>query len=165
MTASDGFEGTNSGFHVYGKSGALKFEAGLSAKREPVLVVDGGNKGPSGIDWDNKIVIHLSSREIPGFLCCVLGFTEKYDALHHGHEKNKSIHLVNQPERRRIFVKMARPEFAVLVPLPAEAVFRLGALALKVLGDQTGFDPATCLAVLKDTAGRLYSHPLPASSL
>lgn len=159
MSDVDEFEGSNGGFHVYGRSGALKFEAGLSASKEPVLVVDGCLRGPQTYDWGNKVVLNLSYRELPGFLSCVLGITVEYEAKHHGAQKNKSIHLVNQPDHQRIFVKISRPDYAVMVPMTPDAVFRLGALSLKVLSEQTGFDPATCLAVLRGTAGRLYSRP------
>lgn len=145
------------GFHVYGTTGALKFELGANESGRPVLVVDGCNKIGGAYDWANKTILQISDRELPGLLCCVLGFTVEYNAQHHGAQRNKSIHLFNQPERERLYVKLSRPEYAVRVPLSPDAVFRLGALSLQVLCAQTGFDSATCLAILRGTAGRLYS--------
>ena len=145
------------GFHVYGSNGALKFELGSNEAHAPVLSVDGCNKAGTGFDWGNKIILQLSDREVPGLLCCVLGLTVEFEARNHGAKRNKSIHLVNQPAHRRIYVKLSQPEYAVKVPMTPDAVFKLGALGLQVLSAQTGFDPATCLAILRGTAGRLYS--------
>lgn len=145
------------GFHVYGSGAALKFEQGLNEQGKPVLAVDGCNKAGSHFDWGNKIMLQLSDREVPGLLCCVLGLIPEFEARNHGATRNKSVHLVNQPAMQRIYVKLSRPEYAVKVPMTPDAVFKLGGLALQVLSAQTGFDPSTCLALLRGTAGRLYS--------
>lgn len=150
------------GFHVYGSGGALKFEHGVSEQGAPVLTVDGSNKVGSDYDWGNKIILQLSDREVPALLCCVLGLSLEFEARNHGAQRNKSIHLVNQSTHQRIYVKLSRPEYSVKVPMTPDAVFKLGALSLQVLVAQTGFDSSTCLAVLRGTAGRLYSsHPSP----
>lgn len=150
-------EDQRNGFPVYGQTAALKFEKGFSEKGRPVLVVDGCNKSGDAFDWGNKIILQLSDREVPELLCCVLGLTEEFEARNHGSKRNKSIHLVNQPKHQRIYVKLSRPEYSVKVPMNPFAVFQLGTLALSVLADQTGFDVQSCLAVLRGTAGRLYS--------
>lgn len=143
------------GFHVYGSKGALKFESGRSESGASVLVIDGCNKSGQEYDWGNKIILQLSDREVPALLCCVLGVTVEFEATNHGAQRNKSIHLVNQPKHHRIYVKLSRPEYSVTVPMTSDAVFKLGALSLKVLSMQTGFDSATCLAILRGTVGRL----------
>ncbi len=145
------------GFPVYGTSGALKFEFGRNEAQTPVLVVDGCTKSSAGFDWGNKIILQLSDRELPGLMCCVLGLTVSFEARNHGAKRNKSIYLVNQPDQHRIYVRLSQPEYSVSVPMTPDAVFKLGALGLQVLAAQTGFEPATCLAILRGTAGRLCS--------
>lgn len=145
------------GFSVFGSGSAAKFERLLNSKRIPVLSVDLALKSGSGFDWQQKIVFQLTPAETPEFLCCVLGILSTFKAQFHGGDRRKSLELVTQPARGSMYLKVWNKGQPIGIEIPAEKVFELSALALKILSEQVGFDSPTCLALLRGTAGRLFA--------
>ena len=145
------------GFHVYGGSAALKFEVVLNQAQEAVLAVDGaGRKGSSEkFDWSEKLTLQFTPREMPAFMCCVLGITPTFEARNHGAAGDKGLTLVNQPERGVLYLRLLQQRVSINVPITADKVFHLGALGIRVLATQVHLDVPTCLAMLRGTAGRL----------
>ncbi|TWI45627.1 hypothetical protein IQ22_04607 [Pseudomonas duriflava] len=144
------------GFHVYANSAALKFEQG-SYKNQPVLVLEAAAKAGKEFDWQNRVTLTFSERELPALLCCVLGMQTTFQARNHGSQKNKGLDLVNQPEAGVLFAKVMAPNTMLNVPITPDKVFQLGGLCLNIVSAQMGLDTMTCLSVLRATAGRLLA--------
>lgn len=145
------------GFHLYSSGSAFKFERICNAGGIAVLSIDAALKSGSSFDWAQKYTIQITPEEMPGFLCCVLGIIAEFRVQFHGASRRKSLEIVSQPERASMYLKIWNEGTPIGGPLPANKVFELSALGLKILSEQTGFDAPTCLALLRGTAGRLLA--------
>jgi hypothetical protein len=143
------------GFHVYGSKSAFKFEIISNSNLVPVISIDGAPSSSGVVDWQLKSTFQITQAEQPLLLCFLLGVTPLFKAQFHGPKRDKSIEIVNQPERGSLYVKIWQAGVPIGVEIPADKAFYLSSLALKVLSMQSGFDPQTCLAVLRGSAGRL----------
>lgn len=149
--------GTIDGFHIYGGKSAFKFERISNPAGAPVLSIDGAPYVNNSADWQQKTTFQISPGEHVEFICFILGLTPSFKAGYHGPKKNKSIEVTNQPDRGSMYLKLWEAGTAVGIEiLPAQAL-QLGALSLRILSLQTGFDAQTSLAVLRGTAGRLFA--------
>lgn len=145
------------GFHVFGRSSAFKFEQIANAGGTAVLSIDGAPLVNSSADWQLKTTFQITPAEHVEFLCFLLGLTRSFKVGFHGPKKDKSIEVVNQPDRGSLFLKVWESGRSLGIELKPGDAFQLGALALRVLSLQTGFDSQTALAVLRGTAGRLFA--------
>lgn len=145
------------GFHVYGKNTAFKFEIISNSGGTPVISLDAANIVSGAADWQLKVSFQITPAEHIEFLCFLLGLVPSFKAQFHGAKRDKSFELVNQPDRGSLYAKVWSAGNSLGGELSAGHAFQLGALALKVLSLQTGFDAQTSLAVLRGTAGRLFS--------
>lgn len=145
------------GFHVYGKGSAFKFEIIKNSKQVDVISFDAALKSGDSFDWELKTSFQITPVEHPAFLCCLLGLIPEFKAEFHGPKKDKSFRFATQVERQSMFAKVWEAGRPVGIEIEADKVFQLGALSMKVLSLQTGLDSATCLAVLRGTAARLYA--------
>ncbi len=145
------------GFHVYGKNSAFKFEIVSNSSNVPVVSIDAAPMVNGSADWQLKFSFQVTPAEHIEFLCFLLGLVPQFKAQFHGHNRDKSLALVNQVDRGSLYIKLWNAGTPIGGELSAGNAFHLGALALKVLSLQTGLDAQTSLAVLRGTAGRLFS--------
>ena len=145
------------GFHVYGASASAKFEIVSNRGGVFVLAVDIAGRVPSkdSFDWENKIAIQVTDREMPQFMCAVLGITQTFDLRNHGPKKNKSLSLANQADKGVLYLRVTEGQVGHSIPISADKVFHLGVIGMKVLSRQTRADTQTCLLLLRGTTGRL----------
>lgn len=148
---SDQYEG----FRVFGSRSAFKFEVIKNAARVDVISVDAAPMVNGSADWELKVTFQITPVEQPTLLCFLLGLVPRFHAQYHGTNRDKSFEIVNQVERGSLYAKVWQAGDQISIELPADKAFLLSALALKVLSLQSGFDPQTCLAVLRGSAGRL----------
>lgn len=147
------------GFHVYGASASAKFEIAHNASRQPVLALDVAGRVPGReiFDWANKISLQVTDREMPNFMCALLGILPVFDVRNHGPNKNKSFRLENQPEKGVIYLRVSDGSDSLSLPVSPDKVFHLSALGLKVLSLQSQTDIQTSLLLLRGTTGRLIN--------
>lgn len=145
------------GFHVYGSKTAFKFEIVKNANKVQVVSLDAANKVGTSFDWQTKIAFQITPSELPSFVCCLLGLTAEFKADFHGPKSDKALRLATQLQRGSMYMKVWQAGIHIGIEVPADKVFHLAVLSMKVLASQTGFDSATCLAVLRGTAGRLLN--------
>lgn len=145
------------GFHVFGKNSAFKFEIISNASNVPVISIDAAPMVNGSADWQLKVSFQVTPAEHIEFLSFLLGLVPQFKAQFHGPKRDKSVDIVNQPDRGSLYIKLWSAGSSIGGELSAGNAFHLGALALKVLSLQTGLDAQTSLAVLRGTAGRLYS--------
>ncbi|WP_343177000.1 hypothetical protein [Pseudomonas sp. 4810-S13] len=145
------------GFHVYGASASAKFEIVANRGGVSVLAVDIAGRVPSrdSFDWDKKISIQVTDREMPQLMCAVLGITPTFDLRNHGLKKNKSLSLANQADKGVLYLRVTEGQVGHSIPISADKVFHLGVIGMKVLSLQTRVDTQTCLLLLRGTTGRL----------
>ncbi|AHZ73610.1 hypothetical protein OU5_P0358 (plasmid) [Pseudomonas mandelii JR-1] len=145
------------GFHVYGASASAKFEIVANRGGVFVLAVDIAGRVPSrdSFDWENKIAIQVTDREMPQLMCAVLGITPTFDLRNHGPKKNKSLSLANQSDKGVLYLRVTEGQVGHSIPISADKVFHLGVIGMKVLSLQTRADTQTCLLLLRGTTGRL----------
>ncbi|WP_260466464.1 hypothetical protein [Pseudomonas luteola] len=93
----------------------MKFEQGHDKDQPEVL--EAAAKGSKESDWQNRITLTFSERELPALLCCVLGMQTTFQACNHGPQKNKGLDLINQPEAGVLFAKVWRPIPCLTLPL------------------------------------------------
>lgn len=145
------------GFHVYATKTAFKFEIVPNSNGVMVLSFDAANKVGDKFDWPAKTTFQITPSEHPALVCCILGLSNEFKAEYHGTKADKSFRIATQIERGSMYAKVWQSGLAVGIEIPADKVFHLGALSMKVLSLQTGLDASTCLAVLRGTAGRLLT--------
>ena len=145
------------GFHVYGASASAKFEIVSNRGGVFVLAVDIAGRVPSkdSFDWENKIAIQVTDREMPQFMCAVLGITQTFDLRNHGPKKHKSLSLANQSDKGVLYLRVTEGQVGHSIPISADKVFHLGVIGMKVLSLQTRADTQTCLLLLRGTTGWL----------
>lgn len=145
------------GFHVYGASASAKFEIVANRGGVSFLAVDIAGRVPSrdSFDWDKKISIQVTDREMPQLMCAVLGITPTFDLKNHGLKKNKSLSLANQADKGVLYLRVTEGQVGHSIPISADKVFHLGVIGMKVLSLQTRVDTQTCLLLLRGTTGRL----------
>lgn len=116
------------GFHVYGASASAKFEIVANRGGVSVLAVDIAGRVPSrdSFDWDKKISIQVTDREMPQLMCAVLGITPTFDLRNHGLKKTNPFPWLTRLIRESCICVLLRGRLATVFQFLRTRFFTLG---------------------------------------
>lgn len=84
--------------HVYGGKVAVCFSADLTRNEEHTVRIEAAQaSGARTYNWEDKIAIQLSTRELPSVLATLLQIQGKFEGKGHGAQNEKWFTLENQP--------------------------------------------------------------------
>lgn len=146
--------------HVYGSKAALCIEPALidDAMTDPdtpvfntLSVEMAPSTGDGHYKWDNKITFRLTKRELSLFVAVMMGWIPSISMANHGPNKDKTLEMADQGNS--LFIKLRQAKRAIAVPMPAEEVFTVATLALKMLvRNSPELDSQTLMLVVKRAA-------------
>lgn len=144
-------------WHVYGKTAAISFEAEVTRKNQPTVGVHGAVATADGShDWDNKIQMQLTPRELPRLAAVLLGYASHMEARFHGDSKDKQFKIERQPQNLYVILQQAGLPVRA-VPMPFEDAVFVSQLVLRQLARFSGTNPAAVLAAIQGNA-ELLGH-------
>jgi hypothetical protein len=120
--------------HVYGTTAAIAFELSTTPKHRPCLHVDAAAKSVNskGFDWGQKISIQLVDEEILRLIACLKGWIPRFEAAHHGPQKDKRFTMQNNARQPGFLASVRKGSSARVVPVTPFASLRVLDHALKV---------------------------------
>jgi hypothetical protein len=145
------------GHHVYGAKAALRVEEDRWRTDDPVRchtlrLEVAGALSERRYDWEHKIAVQLTARELPAFAAVMLNLLPQLQAQGHGVLNDKWFELRRQSGGVLVRVGQARRGFAV--PVGAGDLYELTLLALDALkANAPQADTAQVMAALQSLAG------------
>ncbi|MDZ5458643.1 hypothetical protein [Azohydromonas lata] len=145
------------GHHVYGAKAALRVELDHWRTDDPVRrhtlrLEVAGALAERRYDWEHKIAVQLTARELPAFAAVMLNLLPQLQAQGHGALNDKWFELRRQSGGVLVRVGQARRGFAV--PVGAGDLYELTLLALDALkANAPQADTAQVMAALQSLAG------------
>jgi hypothetical protein len=145
------------GHHVYGAKAALRVEEDRWRSGDPVRchtlrLEVAGALSERRYDWEHKIAVQLTARELPAFAAVMLNLLPQLQAQGHGALNDKWFELRRQSGGVLVRVGQARRGFAV--PVGAGDLYELTLLALDALkANAPQADTAQVMAALQSLAG------------
>lgn len=139
--------------HVYGGRAALTFELDETPAGAPTVALDGANSiGERKFDWQNKVRIQFTTRELPVVAATLLGILPQCQFSNHGPANDKGFEIAWQSERQSFFVKVWQGKGNLrAVPMPREDAFYAAQLVLRAIqqGSPARLDTAGVIATLR----------------
>ncbi|MCU6502004.1 hypothetical protein LPN04_29850 [Rugamonas sp. A1-17] len=127
-------------FKVFAKSAALTISEARTRKGNAhTIQIDGARAlnggGASAYDWQNKIIVQLTTTEMYQVLALLENKIESVQLDGHGDAHDKFLHL--RAQESRYFVRMGqRDRFAIAVPItPPDAVMIISLLYKQILAN------------------------------
>lgn len=118
---------------VFGGKGAVQFEADETRSGVPTIRIEAAPAlGPKQYNWKEKVIIQVTTQELPLLAGVLLGAMPEMEGKHHGPEKNKGFSIKSQPGGFFIRVLQAGRS-PVAVPVNQADGFFLLSLVLKQL--------------------------------
>lgn len=140
--------------HVYATRGALCFEpvevpgTHASTSYWTVQVEAAAMAGKGRAEWDKKIAVRLTRRELPIVTAAMLGWCPKAEISGHGAAADKRLTIEHQGER--VFVKVGQGRRTVAVPVSADDLTDVAYGMLKALRrNMPELDSQTVLQLVK----------------
>lgn len=145
--------------HVYSELTALSVQ-GLQTKdkRGFTLQFEAARRlaNSKHYDWENKLALQVSLRELPDVMACLLGYVEQVEFQYHGNRRDKGYRIrANTEKPGLLFELFSGSDGKFLVPaLPADQ-FAVSALALTYFQrNYGGLSTESLLSILTSS----YSH-------
>lgn len=141
--------------HVYGGKAALCFGADETRGQGHTVRVEAAPaKAQRSYDWDAKISLQFTVKELTRVLCVLMGWIPEVEFQAHGPANDKAIALKNQ-EGGKIFINLRQGKTARAVPVMAEDVFAIIDLVVKqMLKNSPHLTADSLLAVVRAMAAR-----------
>ena len=84
---------------VYGARAAILMEEVLTRSGMATVNLEGAPMGPGRrADWDAKVVVQVSPRELPGVVAVLHGWQHAVEATHQGPARNRGYRLRHEPD-------------------------------------------------------------------
>lgn len=144
--------------HVYGGRAALTFELDETPAGAPTVALDGAvSVGERKYDWQNKIRVQFTTRELPVVAATLLGILPECQFSNHGPANDKGFQISWQSDRKSFFVKVWQGKGNLrAVPMPREDAFYAAQLLLRAIqqASPARLDTAGVIATLRAFYGR-----------
>lgn len=109
-------------------------------------------------DWNRKIIVQLTKRELHLFIGTLFGWIKRLEFTCHGPAKDKTLRFEDQDDHLYVHVKQGKR--AMAVPVGAEELFAILAMAIGALGKNAPeLDSQTLLQICKRSA-QLYNRSM-----
>lgn len=142
--------------HAYGRKAALCFSADETRKgRLATVRIEGAESiGERRYDWQQKIAIQLTAKELPVVLAVFMGWLPEVRFQNHGPQKDKAVSLKNQ-EKGIVFVSVQQGRAARAVPVTATEVYPVVSLLVEqMMANSPHLTAEALLMVVRAMAGR-----------
>jgi hypothetical protein len=145
------------GHHVYGAKAALRVEEDRWRTDDPVRchtlrLEVAPALGERRYDWEHKIAVQLTARELPGFAAVMLNLLPQLQAQGHGVTNDKWFECRRQ--EGSVLVRVGQSRRGCAVPVGAGDLYELTLLALDALkANAPQADTAQVMAALQSLAG------------
>ena len=145
------------GHHVYGAKAALRVEEDRWRTDDPVRchtlrLEVAPALGERRYDWEHKIAVQLTARELPGFAAVMLNLLPQLQAQGHGVLNDKWFECRRQAGS--VLVRVGQGRRGCAVPVGAGDLYELTLLALDALkANAPQADTAQVMAALQSLAG------------
>lgn len=117
---------------IYAKSAALTIEPQINAAGDTATIgIEAARKiqGCNSYDWQNKVTVQVTGRELPTLLSVLMGYKEDCEFKYHGRLKNKSYAVRSQAQGVLVTVSSAESG-SIAVPIAPSDLFALSAMVL-----------------------------------
>jgi hypothetical protein len=145
------------GHHGYGAKAALRVEEVHwrtvdPVRRHTLRIVVAGALAERRYDWEHKIAVQLTARELPGFAAVMLNLLPQLAAQGHGPVNDKWFELRRQAGG--VLVRVGQGRRGCAVPVAAGDLYELTLLALDALkANAPRADTAQVMAALQALSG------------
>lgn len=145
------------GHHVYGAKAALRVEQDRWRTDDPVRchtlrLEVAPALGERRYDWEHKIAVQLTARELPGFAAVMLNLLPQLQAQGHGVLNDKWFECRRQAGS--VLVRVGQGRRGCAIPVAAGDLYELTLLALDALkANAPQSDTAQVMAALQSLAG------------
>jgi hypothetical protein len=141
--------------HVYGGKAALCFGADETRGQGHTVRVEAApSKGQRAYEWNEKISLQFTVKELTKVLCVLMGWLQEVEFQAHGPANDKAIALKNQ-EGGKVFINLRQGKTARAVPVMAEDVFGIIDLVIKqMLKNSPHLTADALLATVRAMAAR-----------
>lgn len=144
--------------HIYGGSNVISFSADVHRKKYQTLCIDAGEIIAGKEDWQNKISVQLTRRELPDLLSFLALRRPSFAAKGHGVSKDKWVTMERQESHLFISVNM-RGVAPRCVPIRSgDAYCLLALLSKQMLKNDPHFNMGDLLTIAS-TLSALDSYP------
>lgn len=118
--------------HVYGKAAAACFSADTkrNSTTQTIRIEAAESNGTRVYDWENKIAVQLSVKELPLLLGVLMNWLPAYKAEGHG-EKNDKGFSIERQEGKFFLSMFAKGQKARAVPIPPGDAYCITSLLLR----------------------------------
>lgn len=144
--------------HVYGGKVAVCFSADQTRTEEHTIRIEAAlTSGGRSYNWDNKIAIQVSTRELPSVLATLLQIQNRFEGKGHGAQNEKWFVLENQPGK--VFLSLnAKGEASRSLPIGPGDCYQVITLVMEQMLKNAPFLTAeTLLSLIKRTG--LMANP------
>ncbi|MBX8557085.1 hypothetical protein K5D56_21710 [Pseudomonas cichorii] len=138
--------------HVYGGKVAVCFSTDQTRNQEHTIRIEAAvSSGGRVYNWDDKIAIQLSIRELPSVLATLLQFQNKFEGKGHGAQNEKWFVMENQPGKVFLSVN-AKGSVSRSLPIGAGDCYQVSTLVMEQMLKNSPFLTAdTLLSLIKRT--------------
>jgi len=147
------------GMHVYGSAAALYVAPERGRNGDALVRLEIAlKKGRSAntFDWEHKIAVQLTLRELPVFVCVLYGWVPRLDWNNRGKDHVKSIRMEHQKTHLYLTIREAADSAAIQISPPD--AFRVSTLCVAQLRQNfPGVDAQEMLTSLRNTVGRMMA--------
>lgn len=136
--------------HVYGGKVAVCFSADQTRNEEHTIRIEAAvSSSGRSYNWEDKIAIQLSTRELPSVLATLLQFQNKFEGKGHGAQNEKWFVMENQPGK--IFLSVnAKGVASRSLPISAGDCYLVSTLVMEQMLKNSPFLTAdTLLSLIK----------------
>lgn len=138
--------------HVYGGKVAVCFSADHTRNDEHTIRIEASLASGSGTyNWDDKIAIQLSTRELPSVLATLLQIQSKFEGKGHGAQNEKWFSLENQPGKVFLSVNAKGQTSRSLPILPGDCYAVITLLMEQMLKNAPFLTAESLLSLIKRT--------------
>ena len=144
--------------HVYGGKVAVCFSADQTRNEEHTIRIEAAvSSGDRSYNWDDKIAIQLSTRELPSVLATLLQIQSKFEGKGHGAQNEKWFVLENQPGKLFLSVN-AKGVASRSLPIGPGDCYQVSTLVIEQMLKNAPFLTADTLLSLNKRTGLMASQ-------
>lgn len=150
--------------HVYGVKAAICFEPTTISATDPereepfhtLMIEMAEAQSRKRFDWERKISIRLTRRELPLFAAWLLGWCPALEFSGHGQGNDKVLHLEDQASH--LFVRLRQGRRLLAAQIGGEEVAAIGCMVMKALHLNAPYMDSQAHLHLVKRAGAMYAR-------
>lgn len=150
--------------HVYGTKAGICFEPTTISPADPereepfhtLMIEMAEAQSRKRFDWERKISLRLTRRELPLFAAWLLGWCPALEFSGHGQGNDKVLHLEDQSSH--LFVRLRQGRRVLAAQIGGEELAAIGSMVLKALHLNAPYMDSQAHLHLVRRAGTMYAR-------